>query len=110
MRLPLSSALLLRRALPPSPAAAPSAAFLRRLSSFAAPFSPAALCLPRQLRGSLIPPLPSPRAAAAPLNGDGAGVRGISTKRRRVRKMNKHRFQKRKKRLRNLTAKNLRTK
>ena len=116
---------LFRRALQPLvPSGAPSAAFIRRaflqrvgpsaFSSSAASFLSSSLCSPRQLRGPLLSPLPAPRAcgAAAPLGGGAAGgaVRGISTRRRRIRKMNKHRFQKRKKKMRNLNAKNLRTK
>ena len=112
---------LLRRVVPPSAAASPVASFLRRLPSpsalfhhrAGAPSASASLCLPRQLRGPLVPSLPA-------CGGGGGGAiiaasppgaaRGISTRRRRVRKMNKHRFQKRKKRMRNLNAKNLRTK
>lgn len=115
MRIPFTTTTfigpLLRRAVQPRPAPFPAAAFLSSSSSslFVAARGARAcapLSQPRQLRGSLLSLLPLPRAVAVAA----ASARGISTKRRRVRKMNKHRFQKRKKRMRNLNAKNLRTK
>jgi hypothetical protein len=53
--------------------------------------------------GRRAPVSPASPAAAAAL------VRDISTKRRRAKKMNKHKYEKMKKRMRNLTAKNVRT-
>lgn len=52
----------------------------------------------------------SPSASGSWLPWGGGAARGISTKRRRVKKMNKHKYEKLKKSMRNLTAKNVRSK
>ncbi len=79
--------------------------------------TPAVLCSRAALasapRASAVVGVPSSRALAAPLAaplGAPAAPRFSSTKRKRAKMMNKHKYEKRKKLMRKLGAKNVRTK